>query len=375
MLGYLLLNFGKVMTPNILALETAVPAYAIDQNTFALNLAQALDLDQSSRNLMLKIFQNSRIKTRYSAIPDYQHPDLKGDLYSGFPQQIPDMLARNELYKKEAPELALQACRKALSSWGKASEITHVIAVSCTGMMAPGIEFILIEKLGLSSKCMRFGINFMGCFGAFRAIAVGSALASQNPNHRILIVCTELCSLHMQTKNDINTFVGNALFSDGAASIIIGAGLRAFEKPLWEIHQQSAFAIPNSLQNMTWEIGNHGFLMHLSEKVPASIKKYIFQFIQELIGPERILDDYAWAVHPGGKAILNAVANVCNLNSSKDLSLSWEVLEKFGNMSSATFLFVLDMMRKNEKSKEWSIGLGFGPGLSLEGVLLKNVFE
>jgi predicted naringenin-chalcone synthase len=364
------------MVSAILGLGTAVPAYEIDQEVFAANLGDSLGVEPRHKELLLRLFKNSRIKKRYSAIPDYQNRGIGGSLYSNhFPQEIPFTIERNEIYKNEAPQLALQASQKALSHWrGDSSKITHVISVSCTGMMAPGIEFLLIEKLGLKSNCTRLGVNFMGCFGAFQGMAAARAFSRENPNHRILVVCTELCSLHMQGNHDISSFISNALFADGAAAIIVGAQPNVSEKPFWEICNHSSFAMDDSLQEMTWEIGNHGFIMNLSEKVPKSIKRNIEEFIKDLIGKDRSIAECSWAVHPGGKAILLAIAETFKLNSDQDLSSSWHVLENFGNMSSASFLFVLEHLLAKPNPKKWSLGLGFGPGLALEGVLLKNVF-
>lgn len=364
------------MVAEIFAIGTAVPSFALDQMELATNLAKNLQLDQKWKERLIKIFSNSKIKKRYSVIPDYQDSSLRGELYSqSFPEKIPGTYERNKIYKEAAPKLALEASKKALSEWGNdPSNITHVISVSCTGMMAPGIEFLLMDQLGLSRTCTKLGINFMGCFGAFRGLATARAFALENSKNRILVVCTELCSLHMQAERDIGTFVSNALFSDGAAAVIVGAQPDSSEKTLWEIHKHSSYAIEESLDEMTWEVGNHGFIMNLSQKVPQWVKKNINEFSQLLIGKDLAFSDCLWAVHPGGKAILESVAEACSLNPDGDLRDSWQVLKNFGNMSSATFLFVLENMLKQSNTKEWSIGLGFGPGLTLEGVLLRNVF-
>lgn len=363
------------MASTILALATAVPPYAIDQRLFANRFAECLGLNSEERERLFRICDKTRIKNRYSVIADYQNPGFLGSLYSNdFPSDVPKTLARNEIYKKEALPLSIKAASAALNKWGgDPGQITHVISVSCTGVMAPGIEFQLIQRLGLRPQCKRFGINLMGCFGAFQGIALGTAFAKENSCNRVLIVCTELCSLHMQASNDKCDFVSNALFADGAGAILLGAEPRGDETPLWEVCSHASLALSGSEREMTWEVGNHGFLMNLSEKVPKKFKLHISNFLNCLLKDQEIAASSYWAVHPGGAAILEAVAQTLGLNSESDLRDSWDVLEQYGNMSSATFLFVLERQNARAKEKEWSIGLGFGPGLALEGVLLKNV--
>jgi len=367
-----------LIASHILGLGTAVPSYAVEQDAFALNLANAMGLNEGQKSLLIRLFKNTQIQNRYTVVPDYQRDFQRGELYhSSFPKCIPGSLERNAIYKIAAPELAAQAAIKALKEWGgEPQEITHVISVSCTGMMAPGIEFLLVDQLALPRSCSKLGVNFMGCFGAFRGLAVARSFSLENPNHRILLVCTELCSLHMQMTQDKSSFISNALFSDGAAAVVVGACPKPLEKPLWEIRKFSSYAIADSKEEMTWEIGNHGFVMGLSEKTPLLFKKEIYEFCKALVQHQTSLSNCLWAPHPGGKAILNAIAAVCGLDSELDFKSSWHVLRNFGNMSSATFLFVLEEMLKAQVSgaKDWSIGLGFGPGLDLEGVLLKNVF-
>lgn len=349
---------------SILGLGTALPNYCHSQESIARQLAEKLDFPPEKWEKLVRIFGQSKIEQRYSVIPEF----LTGSIYGG--DRRPSTFERNEVYRQEAPELAAKAAAAALESWGgDPGAITHVIAVSCTGIMAPGIEFLLIDRLGLSRKVDRIGLNFMGCFGAFRALSVAKALAMQDPSHRVLLVCVELCTLHCQFDMLPDTFVANALFADGSGAAVVG--VEEAEKALWKLAGQAQLAIEESLDDMTWTAGDTGFLMRLSAQVPAKIASRIASYCSELIGGRAPLAECDWAVHPGGKRVLEKVGEACGLLGNQ-LDASWEILAKCGNISSATLLFILEQLQKQKASKEWTIGLGFGPGLSIEGLLLQR---
>ncbi len=342
------------MTPNILAFGKAVPKNSYTQDVVCQELLARLDLDELLAVKMEKIFRRSEIKSRHMVASWYEEPFAS--------KLVPSTAERNELYKREAPPLAEAAVREAVERWGgKPEEITDVIVISCTGMMAPGIEFLLIDKLGLRRDINRLGINFMGCFGGFKGLSTAKALAEQGPDRRVLVVCVELCSLHFQTDPTLETFVGNALFADGAAAAIIGQ-----EKGLFSIEKGASIALENSLEEMTWESSDRGYLMRLSERIPLYIRENIRDFLPKLLGdvPQESCD---WAFHPGGKAILHTLCQAFGLKREA-ASASYEVMAKYGNLSSASILFVLDQL---ERKNEYTVGIGFGPGLSVEGILLK----
>ena len=205
---------------------------------------------KKKKELSQRIYQNSAIQKRHSVIPDFNHTRDEWKFWgSDYPKKIPGMSHRNNRYKEEAPKLAEQAARLVLERWGgDAASISHLISVSCTGMMAPGIEFHLMQNLGLSPTINRLGINFMGCFGAFKGLSVANAFAKENEKHRILLVCSELCSLHLQADQDIETMTGQALFADGAAGAVIGAQPTHGETPLWEMIRSHSLGFKNSLE-------------------------------------------------------------------------------------------------------------------------------
>lgn len=359
------------MTATILSLETEVPSTSLSQDLFAEIAAKHLNLLAPEARLLERVAKNGQIHKRHTVVEDFFEKGLKGSAF-GYCEDHPQTALRNEVFKKYAPLLAESVCNKALNQWGGDRQaITHVISVSCTGMIAPGIEFLLIDLLGLSQHVERLGINFMGCFGAFKGLAIAKALALENPSHRILLVCTELCSLHFQADGKIDSLIANSLFADGCAAVVIGSKAHATETSLFEIYKQGSTAILGTQDLMTWEAGDHGYLMRLSALVSSQIEKHISPFVSRLIGADKSFQFYTWAVHPGGKSILESISRACSLEPEQ-LKASWKILENYGNMSSPTFLFVLQEILKHSNAGEDVIGLGFGPGLSVEGILLRR---
>jgi len=343
---------------HVLSIATASPQYSFQQTDIAESMVRALNLPPKDSSNLRKLYHQSDIHTRYSVMQNFD------SLYTQ-----PTSQQRNEIFKLEAPKLAITAAKKALDAWQrKPSEITHVISVSCTGMIAPGIEYYLIKELGLQPTTSRVGINFMGCFGAFNAISVATAIAKENPKNRVLVVCTELCSLHGQIDLSPDTLLANALFADGAAACIVG-DKDPEEKHLFEIINRSSLIVPNTDHIMSWDVGNHGYFMKLSPRVPVLLKKHIVSFAQNLIEKKCSFEECHWAIHPGGKSIIQAIEKECGLIPSQTES-SWETLRKYGNMSSATFLFVLE--KSLQTRQKWTLGIGFGPGLSMEGILMRS---
>jgi len=211
----------------------------------------------------------------------------------------------------------------------------------------------------------------MGCFGAFKGIKIASKIAKDNPKNRILLIATELCSLHFKPRGDIESIVIQSLFADGSAAVIIGCEPKNSEKALLTITNEKSYFIRNTMEDMTWDASDEGFDMRLSQRVPSLINEHIFQFAQQLIDSHCSITQYEWAIHPGGKTIVEAIEKSLCLDRSQTIS-SWNILHHFGNISSATFLYVLEDILNRSDSKKNVIGLGFGPGLSIEGLMLQQ---
>lgn len=362
------------MSANILSIGTAVPPHFISQEEALKVVLSFSTFDSTEQDQIKKLYQNSGIAKRHLVTPELKKERSEWNFWgNNYPVSVPGMTQRNDLYKDVAPKLAHQAAEKAIDHWGgDRSALTHIIFISCTGVVAPGIEFMLLNSLGLQKSIHRLGINFMGCFGAFKGLEVAHAFAKTNPENRILVVCTELCSLHMQAKTNQDNLVGASLFADGAAAVIIGLNPKENEKPMWEIIQHQSHGLENSSNDMTWEASDTGFLMRLSSTVPVVIARHIKKFAHELTKEHLDVKDCDWAIHPGGKSILTVIEKKLHLDRTHT-EASWEIYKNYGNMSSATFLFVLEALKNQKATRSWAAGVGFGPGLSMEGVLLKKI--
>lgn len=286
----------------------------------------------------------------------------------------PTTAQRMQQYAKYAPVLAAEAAAAALNDAGvQAEDITHLLPVSCTGFFAPGLDAALITRLGLSPSVQRLQIGFMGCHGAFNALAAARAIAMADPAARILVCCVELCSLHLAYGWDPQRVVANALFSDGAAAAIIGAIVRCDHTAGhdgWTLGGSASLHLPDSTDAMTWVIGDHGFTMTLSPKLPDLIRGGIRPWITSWLDQHglAIADIRSWAIHPGGPKVLTAVTDALAL-APQEVQVSRDVLARHGNMSSATILCILDELRRRSAPGP-CVAIGFGPGLMAEAMLL-----
>ena len=313
---------------------------------------------------------------RISFYPGQQHEHDHG----------PTTHSRMQRYEKEALSLTIRAVQRAFDKADvRPDEITHLITVSCTGFAAPGVDVGLIERFGLLPTVQRTHVGFMGCHGAINALRVANAFASADPKAHILISCVELCSLHMQYGTEVEKIIANALFSDGAAAVIgHGNDSARSERSSWHVVASGSFLIPDSRDDMSWCIGDHGFEMTLSPRVPEMIGKYLGLWLADWLDVQGLsIDDVgSWVVHPGGPKVLDAVADALDL-PDKSLEHSRAVLAEYGNMSSATVLFILDSLSKSRvRTVQCSdtsptshlspcVMLAFGPGLVVEVALLK----
>ncbi len=366
------------MTAAILAIGTALPDAIIDKED-ALLLARSLCNGTDEQETWLSaIYAGSGINTRRFCLGDQVVRDvIEGTNYSHsvfLPKNIPayrgpTTAQRMELYKLLAPPLAMQASRNALKQGSIGNdEINHVVTVSCTGFMAPGIDEILIESLSLSRGVERTHIGYMGCHGAMNGLRVAKAYVDANPQARVLLSTVELCCLHYYYGWDPQKIIANALFADGAAAVIVGP---AIAETNWKLSATGSCVFPDSRSAMTWNIGDHGFEMTLSKQVPAIINDSLRSWLKNWLCLHGLsLEEVkSWAVHPGGPRILNAVEEGLQLGIN-GLTTSREILADFGNMSSSTILFILDRMQK-QKAPRPCVALGFGPGLALEAALFE----
>lgn len=366
------------MKSYITSIGIANPPFKVAQSQAIEFMSENLDLNKDELRKLTSIYRSSGIENRYSILNDFS---VKRGLYSFFSneksdKEFPTVQQRMLIYEKYASEMAVNAVKSCISK-EVFPEITHLITVSCTGMVAPGIDIEVIEKLGLKSNIQRLAINFMGCYAAFNAMKAGDAICKADPNAKVLIICLEFCTIHFQNKITLDNMVSNAIFGDGAAAVFLESKLRDGFGLSLESFYCDIFS--EGKKEMAWHISDFGFEMTLSSYVPSMIKGGIKKLTEQLFSNlDVVLEDIAYyAVHPGGRKILEAIEEALQL-SEEDNRYAYEVLKDYGNMSSPTVLFVLNLIFKElqlSRKEENILSFAFGPGLTLESMMLKSCVE
>ncbi|MEX2603810.1 MAG: 3-oxoacyl-[acyl-carrier-protein] synthase III C-terminal domain-containing protein [Gracilimonas sp.] len=353
-------------------IATSVPRFSSDQQHIREVMKKHVGTDRKSQAIIHRIYSQSGIEKRHSVIEDFM-PNKAGTLFfNGQAMNEPGTAVRNKVYEQESKKLFVDVGRKLLADNPHISsdEITHVITVSCTGFFAPGPDYEIVKALNLKPSTQRFHVGFMGCYAAFPALKMAQSFCISNPDAVVLLVSAELCTLHFQFKNDVDNLLSGSVFADGAAGMIISS--KSPQKQSFEIKQFASALAPNGEKDMAWTIGDSGFDMVLSTYVPDIIRDNLEPVIQPLYDQYQLSGNNIdfWALHPGGRAILDKIEDSLNLLPAQ-ISASREVLAEFGNMSSATVLFVLKKLLDSElKAGQNILTMAFGPGLTIESGLL-----
>ncbi len=356
----------------IQSIGTALPPFATEQSQIADFMVKHLRLDSKEEKDLRVLYRASGIQRRYSVLEDFGR-NLNGQSFFKENVAFPTAKPRMNLYQEHAIHLARCAAQEALGSVNVgANEITHLITVSCTGMYAPGLDIELIESLGLKTNTRRTSINFMGCYASFNAMKMADQIVRSDEEANVLIVCVELCSIHLQEKKDQESLLANAIFGDGAASVLINSN--ATGKAL-EIENFFSDLALSGKAEMGWYIGDYGFEMRLSPQVPNVIKDGIEELTNNLLDHINLsLKDIDYfAIHPGGKRILEVIEEKLNISREENRH-SRGALKAFGNMSSPTVLFVLKSIFEETTKEDHGkhlLSFAFGPGLTLESAVLK----
>ncbi len=370
------------MTAAVLGLGTALPAYAIpqpDSAEMAAMLCSAQSVGAGTGRLIPALYRRTTVLRRGSVLLKNGLPDGRFSQSFFAPatsasDRGPGTGPRSDRYAVEAPLLAGRAAAGALGDAGaEPGSITHLVTVSCTGFSAPGVDAALINGLGLAPTTQRTHVGFMGCHGAINGLRVAQAFAAADPRARVLVCAVELCSLHFHYTTDPEKMVANALFADGAAAVVIGEAdcARLGSDGFPRIAATGSCLIPGSLDAMTWTIGDHGFEMTLSPRVPSLLEAHLAEWLGVWLGGRGLglADIGAWAIHPGGPRVLSTVASCLDLPDAA-LEPSRAVLADHGNMSSPTVLFIVDRLRRVNAPRPW-VAMAFGPGLVAEAVLIE----
>jgi predicted naringenin-chalcone synthase len=364
----------------ISAIGTANPQYKIPQQTIYHFMVKAFGLDATNALRLKQIYDGSGIDHRYSVIPDFSFSDTNDNTFFGKAADLepfPGTQQRLQLYQQTAIGVAADAAQKCFNQFDSniAASITHLITVSCTGMYAPGIDIELVEKLGLNRQTERTCINFMGCYGAINALKTADYICRADTNAKVLVVSVELCTLHFQKTNTLDNWVANSLFSDGAAAVLVENELqRSNNATSLRLKNFYSEFIPEASNDMGWYVGNFGFEMKLTSKVSKHLKRHIKPLTDRVLQKAGLsfeqIDDFA--IHPGGRSILEATEEALSISPAAN-ELAYQTLREYGNMSSATILFVLQkILNRDTEAGKNILSFAFGPGLTVEGMILET---
>jgi predicted naringenin-chalcone synthase len=334
-------------------IATAVPPH--DIHAEFVEFGRQTIADWHKRLLFDRMAKMADIEHRYAIFEPGPKPRDKVLDATGFYRRgaFPSTAARMALYEPHALDLAMQAVRRL-----EPDGVTHLIVASCTGFSAPGLDFQIMRAAGLPDSTQRTIVGFMGCFAAVNALKLADQIVRADPAARVLVVNLELSSLHLQEDfQDVPKMLSFLLFADGASAALVTADPTGLA-----IGRFQAAVIPRSHELITWHIGNTGFEMTLSGQVPGRIRRWLPEHGRSLLPPDHPL---LWAVHAGGRSILDAVQQGFGLDPDALLH-SRAILRNFGNMSSATLMFVLDRILADTDASGPGLGMAFGPGLSVE---------
>lgn len=369
------------------SLRTIVPDTVIEQHEVRDIFASQPDVGRLAQRIIGASFNGSGIDTRHTVIEELSSTastdaTLFFDRESGL-LQSPGTAARNDVYIREASRLFVEVARSALDADPDivAADVTHVITASCTGLHAPGPEYEIVRGLGLSDSVQRYHLGFMGCYASLPALRAASQFCAADPDAVVLVVSVELCTVHLRSSEDPDLIVANSLFADGAAAGIVTARDLPTPVPAVRLDGFHTAIAAEGEKDMAWTIGDHGFEMILSTKVPQIIGETIIGAIRPLYAREGELaaafDEGRvgervehWAIHPGGRSILDRVQERLQLSDAQ-LHPARETLRENGNMSSATVLFVIKRILDDGAADGSRVAaMAFGPGLTAESALM-----
>lgn len=359
----------------IISIGTAVPPYKHEQENILQFMQKAYALNEAEKRKLRFLYHHSGIHNRYSVIPDYCRPVSEWKFYPHTEnlEPFPNLEQRMAWFDKYAAPLSVDAIRKCLHDKMENESITHLITVSCTGMSAPGLDLQLMELMDLPRHIFRTSVNFMGCYAAIHALRLADAFCKTDPGARVLIVCTELCTLHFQRDPTPDNIASGLLFSDGAAALLLTPD--DFTHKGLHIDDFYSEVFTKGKKDMSWELSSSGFIMTLSGYVPDLIEEDFEMLVDRSLRKQGLnrSDITHWCVHPGGRKILDAIHTSMKIGKEA-LQQSYHILKEYGNMSSPTILFVLkEIMQQLDFSRSNKIlGAAFGPGLTMETFIVST---
>ncbi|KAG4973633.1 hypothetical protein AAZX31_11G096200 [Glycine max] len=369
-----ILALGKAFPHQLVMQEYLVDGYFRDTNCDSPELKQKLT----------RLCKTTTVKTRYVVMSEEilkKYPELAAE-------GIPTVKQRLEICNEAVTEMAIEASQACINNWGGSlSDITHLVYVSSSEARLPGGDLYLAKGLGLSPDTQRVMLYFAGCSGGVAGLRVAKDIAENNPGSRVLIATSETTIIGFKPPSADRPYdlVGVALFGDGAGAMIIGSDpILESEKPLFELHTAVQEFLPHTEKKIDGRLTEEGISFKLARELPQIIEDNVEGFCDKLISvvgfENKEYNKMFWAVHPGGPAILNRIEKRLDLLPEK-LSASRRALMDYGNASSNTIVYVLEYMieeglkiRKDARGDlEWGLILAFGPGITFEGILARNL--
>lgn len=346
--------------------RVATATFESDVHEAFVAYAHGMLRDERSRALFLRMAERCGIEARYSPLQvngaEQPHAMDAYKLYQ--PGDFPSTATRMTLYRQFAPMLMRKALDRLNLTAEERQRIRHVVVTSCTGFYAPGLDFDAVDYLGLDPSVERTMIGFMGCYAAMNALKQTRHIVRSQPEDSVLIINLELCTLHFQESQDLSQVLSFLIFGDGCSASLVSS------RPIGlEIESFHALRLENTASLITWNVGDFGFDMFLSGQVPAAVGQALNTHRQSLMRDGAVT---LWAVHPGGRSVLDAVEEALTLPRTA-LKESRDVLRRYGNMSSATIMFVLESMMRNTSPGELGCAMAFGPGLVAETMNFRTV--
>jgi predicted naringenin-chalcone synthase len=351
---------------NIISIGTALPENCHPQHEILHFMQKAYKLDETEARKLAFLYRHSDIKQRYSVIEDFGKPGEQWEFVQVNGHGNPTLNERMKIFHQYALSLSVDAINDCINNIIDAIEITHLITVSCTGMSAPGLDLEVAEALNLSPNVFRTSVNFMGCYAAIHALKIAKMICDSTSGANVVIVCTELCTIHFQQEYTLDNASSSLLFGDGSAAVLVSNNISSSKSlKLKSFYSEVAY---RGKTDMSWQLSNDGFLMTLSAYVPQLIKEDIKCFVHKALIATNLEQDAIthWCIHPGGRKILEVIQTKLGL-TDQQLSYSKDVLSEFGNMSSPTILFILKQMQQELNGASANVfGVAFGPGLTME---------
>lgn len=355
-------------------IETALPPFKHRQVDLRDRMKEITQSGEREQRIIHHLYAKSGIETRYSVINDFKKEGSHSLFFNG-QGATPGTASRNNTYIKEGRKIFVEVATKLLrNSDFKEADITHLITVSCTGFYAPGPDFDIIRSLNLNPSIERYHLGFMGCYAAIPALKLADQICRANEKANVMVVSVELCTIHFQANPKMDDLLSASVFADGGSGAIVSS--RKPAQPSYSINGFASALLEKGRDDMAWTIGDHGFNMILSNYIPDLLSEGLDRFINPIFETFSLSASEIdlWAVHPGGRAILDKAEKTLGL-SSDALQSARKVLSEYGNMSSATILFVLKELMQNtaKPASGRTLAMAFGPGLTLETAYLTLV--